>query len=168
MKLLLTVKHWQLFLLLLIYGFWFFESPLFDTVNYLGLILFVLWAFSIGYYSQEQIVRLGLRPMNAPLLICNTIFILFTILTAKFYAVLPGAIDKVMDVTLPVLILLAIVAGLHILLFAAKALAKIEGQREVSIKDYFTNFLLIGVFIWGIWVLQPKINKLIALPHRVD
>jgi hypothetical protein len=168
MKWLLTLKHWQLFLLLLIYGFWFFESPLFDTVNYLALILFVLWAFSISYYSQVQIVRFGLRRMNTPLLICNTVFILFTILTAKFYSVLPIGIYKVIDVTLPVLILVAIVAVFHILLFAAKALAKIECQREVTLNDYFTNFLLIGVFIWGIWVLQPKINKLIALPHRVE
>ncbi|MFL5742155.1 MAG: hypothetical protein ACJ75B_18170 [Flavisolibacter sp.] len=167
MKWLLSLKHWQLFLLFLIYGFWFFESPLLDASYYLGLIFFVLWSFSIGYYGQEQIVQSGLKRMNVPMLVCSTVFILFTIVAAKFYAVLPAGIYNVMDLTLPVLFFIAIAAGVYILFFAAKTLSKIELQREVKFNDYFTNFLLMCVFIWGIWVLQPKANKLIASPGFV-
>jgi len=162
MKSLLTLKHWQFFLLLMIYGFWPFEGSLFNTVKYIGIAVFILWAFAVGYYGQEQIERLGLKRMNVPLLIGDTIFILTTIIAAKFYTDLPPYVDKTMDYTLPVLVFMAVVAGFHVFFFAAKTLAKVEYQREVKFDDYFTNFLLMTIFLWGIWILQPKINKLIA------
>jgi hypothetical protein len=58
-----------------------------------------------------------------------------------------------------------VLAGFQIFFFAAKTLAKVEYQREVTFNDYFPNFLLIAIPVWGIWILQPKINKLIAVPH---
>jgi hypothetical protein len=58
------------------------------------------------------------------------------------------------------MVFVAIAAGMYVLFFAAKTIAKIEYRSEVTFDDCFTNFLLILIFIWGIWILQPKINRL--------
>jgi hypothetical protein len=163
MKLLLTLKHWQLFLLLMFYGFWPFEDLILSNIKYIGIAVFVLWAFAVGYYGQKHIERLGLKRMNVPLLLCNAVFILITIAAVKFYNELPLHLYMAMNYSLPVMVFIAVAAGIHVLFFAAKTITKIEYQRELKFDDYFTNFLLMMIFIWGIWVLQPKINRLFRL-----
>ena len=36
-----------------------------------------------------------------------------------------------------------------------------EKGKDLVIGDYFWDFLLIIYFIIGVWVIQPKLNKLI-------
>jgi hypothetical protein len=163
MKFLITIKHWQLFLLLTIYGFWPFESPIFNTIKYLGIAFFALWAFAIGYYGQRKLELLKLKPNNVKGIICCTILILITLITAKFYDQLPFNIHLFLDQVLPIIIFIAIIAGFYLFFFAAKTLAKIEFQNDVISDDYFTNFFLLAIPIVGIWILQPKVNRLIKL-----
>jgi hypothetical protein len=160
MKLFLTLKHWQLLLLLMVYGFWSFEELILNNIQYIGIAVFVLWAFAIGYYGQKHIETAGLKRMNVLLLTCSTVFILITIVAVKFYTELPQDLYKEMDYSLPLMVFVAIAAGMYVLFFAAKTIAKIEYRSEVTFDDCFTNFLLILIFIWGIWILQPKINRL--------
>jgi len=160
MKFLITIKHWQLFLFLTIYGFWPFESSIFNSIKYLGIALFVLWAFAIGYYGQKELTRLNLKGNNLYGIVSCLIFILLTLITSKFYKEFPLELNKLADHFLPILILIALIAALYIFFFAAKTLAKIEFKDDVVFDDYFSNFLLIGIPIIGIWTLQPKINRL--------
>ena len=48
------------------------------------------------------------------------------------------------------------------IVFSCKTLAMIELKREVNFSDYLVNFILMLFFIIGVWILQPKITKLIA------
>lgn len=44
--------------------------------------------------------------------------------------------------------------------FNAKALKSIELQRPVTFNDYAGEFFLLWFFPIGVWILQPRINKL--------
>ena len=161
MKFLITIKHWQLFLFLTIYGFWPFESSIFNSIKYLGIALFVLWAFAIGYYGQKKLEEINIKRNNVKGILYCTFYILTIILIAKFYNQFPLNIHLLIDKLLPVLIFIAIIAGFYLFFFAAKTLAKIEYQNDVISDDYFSNFILMAFPILGIWILQPKINRLI-------
>ena len=49
---------------------------------------------------------------------------------------------------------------LYCVYYLAKALKAVELQRPVTISDYIVDFLLILFFPIGIWIIQPKINKI--------
>lgn len=44
--------------------------------------------------------------------------------------------------------------------FIAKALKAVELQRPVVLGDYIGEFFLIWFYIVGVWIIQPKVNKL--------
>ncbi len=44
--------------------------------------------------------------------------------------------------------------------FVAKTIKTIELQREVTFNDFVAEFFLIWFHFIGIWILQPKINKM--------
>ena len=46
--------------------------------------------------------------------------------------------------------------------FVAKTIQTAESQRTVSFGDYIGNFFLIWFLPIGVWILQPKINELVA------
>jgi len=48
----------------------------------------------------------------------------------------------------------------YCLYFVAKALKSVELQREVTFNDYAGEFFLFWFSPIGVWVLQPRINKL--------
>lgn len=47
---------------------------------------------------------------------------------------------------------------------SAKNLKKTELQRPVGFSDFITEFLLILFFPIGVWILQPRVNKLFEDP----
>lgn len=49
------------------------------------------------------------------------------------------------------------------LYFAARALKSVELQRSVSFNDFRREFFLLWFFPVGIWLIQPRINRLFAL-----
>ena len=48
------------------------------------------------------------------------------------------------------------------IVFVCKTLAMIGLKREVKFSDYLVNLILMLFLFVGIWILQPKIKKLIA------
>jgi len=166
MRRLLTFKHWHLFLLIFICGAWTSPGPLKEIINSIAVLTFSFWVYTIGVLGQERIAELGLQSMNVRLFKINVI-----IVAAVFMAVLIFFSDfqstsagnfELKDVPL-------IIAGLYLffaipqtIIFVGKTIAKIELRKEVTFGDYFTNLLLIFFFFIGIWILQPKVNALIA------
>ena len=66
--------------------------------------------------------------------------------------------------------LLGVIIPLHLfsmfcifycLYFVAKTFKTVELQREVSFSDFAGEFFLFWFFPIGIWIVQPKINKMI-------
>jgi hypothetical protein len=50
----------------------------------------------------------------------------------------------------------------YVLFFVAKELKAVESRRAVSFSDYAGEFFMLWFFPIGIWLLQPRINKLFA------
>ncbi len=48
------------------------------------------------------------------------------------------------------------------LYFVAKNLAMAEKQEKVAFYDYAGPFFLLWFFFIGVWVIQPRINKMFA------
>jgi hypothetical protein len=70
----------------------------------------------------------------------------------------------------PNLSIFAIIVPLHLfsmycifycLYFVAKSLKAVELQRTVTFDDYAGEFFLIWFFPIGVWILQPRINKIL-------
>ena len=49
----------------------------------------------------------------------------------------------------------------YCLYFVAKTFKTVELQREVSFSDFAGEFFMIWFFLIGIWIVQPKVNKMI-------
>lgn len=69
----------------------------------------------------------------------------------------------------PNLAIFAFIAPLHLFsmfcmfycgYFNAKALKAVETKKPVTFSDYVGEFFLIWFFPIGIWIIQPRINKI--------
>jgi hypothetical protein len=171
MKKLLSFKHWQLFLLIFICGAWTSPSPLKEIINSVAAVTFAFWIYAIGVYGQYRVAELGLKTMNVKLFKTNVIILGILFLIVLIYSATQREVAETNNVTntFEAKDIFNIIAGLYFvfavfqtIIFACKTIAKIELRREVSFGDYFTNLLLMLFFFIGVWILQPKINRLIA------
>jgi glucan phosphoethanolaminetransferase (alkaline phosphatase superfamily) len=74
-------------------------------------------------------------------------------------------------------IIIFVLIGLHLfsmfcafycLYFNAKALKTVESQQLVTFSDFIGEFFVIWFFPIGIWILQPRINKLFDKTITLD
>jgi hypothetical protein len=177
MKKLLSFRHWQLFLLIVIYGAWTSPSPLKEIINSVAVITLALWLYAIGIYGQDRIEELGLQPMNLKLFKVNVIGIAVLCAAALIYSLSQGGVNEAnrviantvgpKDLIFILASLYAVFALFQTIIFASKTIAKLEYRREVTFNDYFNNLLLFCFFFIGVWFLQPKVNRLIAPEEEV-
>ena len=57
--------------------------------------------------------------------------------------------------------LLSMFCMFYILYFAAKTVKTVELQREVKFSEFAGEFFLLWFYPIGVWIVQPKINKMI-------
>jgi len=181
MKKFLTLKHWQLFILLFapVIVIWLVTLLTLFTSDYFGLLLtsfaviglwstgcLFAWFYTLGtnlYKLLPPTARMNLRRYKTLLFIPSAYFVLVMIF---MFALPSSGISSGMTGMLMVLVimplhLLSMVCMMYCLYFNAKALKSVEQQRPVTFSDYAAEFFLIWFFpIIGIWILQPRINKL--------
>lgn len=58
--------------------------------------------------------------------------------------------------------LFAMVCMFYVFYYTAKSLKSVELQRPVKFADYAGEFFMIWIFFIGVWVIQPRINKIFA------
>jgi len=61
---------------------------------------------------------------------------------------------------LPLFQLVALFCVFYIFYFNAKSLKAVELQRPVTFGDYIGEFFLLLFFPIGVWIIQPRINKI--------
>lgn len=59
--------------------------------------------------------------------------------------------------------LFAMFCSLYTIYFTAKTIKTVELQREVKFGEFVGEFFLIWFYFIGVWILQPKINKMVEL-----
>jgi len=207
MKLLLYMKHWQLFLLLFgapiifeiilmttIFPQLFTNSsaqgvaknvmPLFFTCFFITMIIilsiFFTWFWTIGtnlYTKLLPTASISLKRFKAflifPVIYMFAIIGLMAFMASgfNFFAIQgnAGQPDAMQSASIPSIILLIIPLHLfamfcmfYLLYFVAKTLKAVELQRPVEFGDYAGEFFLLWFFFIGVWVLQPRINRIFA------
>ena len=176
MRFLLQLKHWQLFSLTwgvatLITGISFFKDPfIFELFPVMMLVLtvgFFGWIWSIAVELHQQL------PPDVPLnLTYFKTLILIPVLYSIGVIIWAGSIaftgsptlDFTMKLEIGLLLILHLISMVCIVLsirFAAKTLRSVELGRHARFNDYVGEFFLIWFSLVGIWIIQPKLNKLI-------
>ena len=131
--------------------------------NYISEIFLAGWFYAVGfnlYRIRPEGMRLSLRMFAFNL----AYFVLYTALLIALMATM--FVNPVMVLTVRNLLVLlpfhlyAIAAAFHIVSFVAKALVSAETRQPAHFNIAAGTFLLLFFFPFGIWVVQPRIQRL--------
>ena len=186
MQAFLRLKAWQLFLLLfgvpvglqmVVMGALFTRQPEplgiagLVLVTFLGLGLMLAWFYTLGTSLHSRL------PTTAPMSL--TRFRLAVLLPAVYVSLLlafgvlasrggpPDSVPVGLIVLFVALHLLSMACLFYCLYFTAKAFKTVERQAPVPVSEYLGELFLLWFFPIGIWVLQPRINRLFSAPLPV-
>jgi hypothetical protein len=181
MDILLKLKHWQIFLLVVgipiviqfIQTIWIVASgneveagsaPSLGLLIIIPLLIYYLWIQQVGKkFSRSE----GSPPMKTKKFLlsvwvsCFSNFFLFIYFWFYPYNLDRAEGEEVIPITVIALILfIALMTLFHCLSFMAKALVQLEREREITSSEFFSEFVMAVIFPIGIWLLQPRINQL--------
>lgn len=180
MSKLLTLKHWQLFGLLfglpMIFQFVIIISIMINKNSTMMFVVFPLiiilyiglyfgWFYALGtnlYKMLPDKATMNLKIFKIFLFI-PVAYILFlsVFMAAKISIMLNGEQANFASFALIIpLHLFSIFCIFYSIYFIAKALKSVELQREVSFSDYAGDCFLIWFLMIGVWIIQPRINKI--------
>jgi hypothetical protein len=177
MKRFLRLKHWQVFFvswgLLTAFFACLFTQP--DIIVYylpLWILIFLIgttnsfiWVW-VAVAEVIQTIALGMRPKDNLFRICFWIpvtyvsylvgFLLFNLFVHK---------TESFNIELELKLLggfglLSVMCILYGLMFAAKVIKSAELQRNLKFHEYLPEFVLLILAPIGLWVIQPRLNKL--------
>jgi hypothetical protein len=167
MNLFLRAKHWQIFTLI------FGSIILSDLVivfsaffNLLYLATYFGWIYSLAIEMQKMVsatVKMKVIPFKIFFFI-PTIYIVLILVVTEFFSKSFGDpfFGPYGAIVWPVH-LISMFCMLYCFYFVAKTIKTVELQSAVTFGDFFLEFLLVWFFPIGLWILQPRINKLIEL-----
>ena len=197
MKKLLTLKHWQLFILMFVVPMlaqitlmvslfsqlMAQDQPLpaddpaefigfFSNTMYIvfGVMLFLMllhftWQYTLGSSLHKKLpenVKMNLSLFRAFLIIPLVYIVLLCFFMADMFS-------SMLSNEVPNFYWFAFIIPLHLfsmfcmfygIYFNAKSLKAVELQRPITTNDYIAEFFLLWFLPVGIWILQPRINKL--------
>ena len=179
----LKAKHWKLFLIM--YGlpfliqiiafllviatdkafFMFSTFPLLMVFS-TGTLFVWFWAIGVGLYKRlPENSNLNLKRFKIFFFIplVYIFFIVFSLMTVGIFcdSLLPnGMVGIGIGILIP-LHLFSMFCMFYLLYFCSKTIKSIELKREALFGDYIGEFLLLWFFVIGIWIIQPKINKMV-------
>ena len=176
----LTLKHWQLFGILMGLPFIFqvitiysvissndptAMFPFFPIMMIVFTGLFFGWFYALGTNLHKKL------PPTAPMNL--TRFKIFLFIPVVYILLLSvfmiGIFSGFLSVGSPNAAIVALILLSHLfsmfcifycLYFNAKALKTVEWQKPLTFNDFAGAFFLIWFFPIGIWIIQPRINKL--------
>lgn len=180
----LEVKHWKLFLLTCVLPFMMIADSLFfnpksgnnsDPDFIINSMYFLLTIIYMGvYYGWFWSVAIKLQskvPDGVNMKVKKFKILFFSQfisipLSSNFSSVLSindvGAFPVEISINpiIPLLYYFSVFCKFYIWYFLAKTLKTVEQQREVNFLDFVGEFLLIWFYPIGVWIVQPKINKI--------
>jgi hypothetical protein len=176
----LTLKNWQLFGLLvglpMIFPFFaiviyiskpstFILAGMIPVIMLLVMGCFLSWFYALGTNLHKKLpvtAKMSLTRFKIFLFIPIGYILLFcAFMLTMFYNVSNGVSPNPAIFSLIVPFhLFSMFCIFYCLYFNAKALKSVELQRPVSFSDFAGEFFLIWFFPIGVWIIQPRINKL--------
>lgn len=149
-----------------------------DFMNYFPILMilytvvFFCWFWSVVVGLQPKIpqeCKTKLIRFKVFFFIPLIYMILISVLMVNIFSELvnnptspdPTQIGSIVAIIIP-LHLFSIFGIFHTIYFAAKTFKTAELKRKVSFSDFIEEFFLIWFYPIGVWILQPKINKLVS------
>ena len=190
-NLFLKAKHWQIFFLLfgvpLIFQFYIFftmSSGLDDNsnlntenmMNFFGWFPLIMMLFTALIFSWFWSIAIGLKEIFPEGIKMKTtkfkIFFFFPLMYIQYLMTyLAGLFNGLkadgfelgnwFDAIIFPLHLFSIFCIFYIIYYVAKTIKTAELKRSVRFGDFAVEFFLLWFYFIGIWVIQPKVNKLI-------
>ena len=190
-NLFLKAKHWQLFIALLgiplLFQCYMFFTMFADIashnpenaeqiLNTFSLFPLIMIPFTFVFFSWFWSITIGLQKKIPLELRLNTkrfkfffffplVYILFLTLfiSSAFYGLNPEKLQFggwIVAIILP-LHLFSMFCMFYIMYNVAKTIKTAELQRKVSFEDIIGEFFMLWFYIVGIWIIQPRLNKLV-------
>ncbi|TMM59067.1 hypothetical protein FEE95_06430 [Maribacter algarum] len=133
-----------------------------------GLLFGWFWSIAIGLQKKvPQSVRMKVKKFQyfffVPLIYIMLISLLIGFATSGLFidgnasASIGGGISIALVVILHFFSMFCIIYCLY---FVAKTIKTVELQREVNFNDFIGEFFMLWFYPLGIWIIQPKINKI--------
>jgi hypothetical protein len=149
----------------------------FSILMFAFLIVFFGWFWSMGIGLQKKVPQdVSLKTTTfkifffVPLvyLMLISVAMLFSFngimdfenLDSNAFAIDPSVFLRVFAIILPIH-LFSMFCMFYMIYFIARTIKTIELKRKVVFEDYIAEFFLLWFFPIGIWILQPKINKMV-------
>lgn len=152
-------------------------TMIFGYMNFFPIMMLVFLGVLFGWFWSVAIGLQGKIPENVKMKVKKFKILFFIPMVYMLFIILFMGISMNQLLTIEtepngalVGILLAIVLPIHFLsmvcifyclYFVAKTFKTVELQREVSFSDFAGEFFMIWFYPIGIWIMQPKINKMI-------
>lgn len=119
-----------------------------------------IWTVAVGLKDKvPETIKLNVKKFKAFFIIPLAYFILY--LTLFFPAIINFEVDPTLFLFIMPLHFFAMFCILYCLYFSAKSIRTVELQRTVHSGYYIGEFFLIWRFPIGVWIIQPRLNKII-------
>ena len=139
-------------------------------VVFMGALFGWMWSIAVGL---KKMIPPGVD-MKSTLFKITLIYpLVYTFLFSLFIAYIVSGIFHLQHGEEPPPVMFvgfAVIFPLHLfamfcmfynIYFAAKTIKTVELQREVTFSDFVGEFFLIWFHFIGVWILQPRINKMV-------
>ncbi len=173
----LQLKHWQLFLFMVLPAVIPIPSPLRGVVHLVSLTLYFLWIYAIIHEGQPKLKQYQLPLLKEGRVKWHLrvlfVFVLLSILMPESsvkqeLGFLDGLLNGILLVPSLLLFLYIFYAFFYVLISTAVMLARLEYRQDADFADYLTNTLMLMVLFGGIWFVQPRLNREFAEPPIRD
>ena len=184
MRIFLTLKHWQIFIIMvaiplffqvLEIGLFFFASGQVELYYYYQLLMTLFWAPMFAWFYSLGAALHKRLPATVTMNLVRFKLLLFVpciylLLSAVFINSVASFGLSAIQPSVPILItdqllrFVSIACMLYCIYFVAKALKAVEWQKPVVLNDFTGEFFLVWFFPVGIWFIQPRINSLFDNP----
>ena len=134
-----------------------------------GVLFGWLWSIAIGLQSKiPENITMKVRKFKV-LFFIPMVYILFIsiFMSVTFSGIITtdeepstGLIGSLFGLIVP-LHIFSMFCIFYTLYFVAKTIKTVEFQREVGFSDFAGDFFLLWFYFVGIWIIQPKINKMV-------
>lgn len=166
----LSAKHWQVFLIT--YGVQFVAPLLAGSSQSLQpflskielVLVFILiaslfwWLWNVAN-TLQQFIEPSMRVSTQLLKVAFILPIIYLVIATVYFAKIGIMPLNEPGIMIPHVI--SILCFLYVIGFSAKIIKTAEVNQHVSLSDYFGEIFLIFFFPIGIWLLQPRINKIV-------
>lgn len=138
-------------------------------VIYMGVLFGWFWSISIGLQTKiPENIKMKTKKFKIFFFIPLVYIFFISLFIGEVFSGIKlngtepsvGYVIGMIGIILP-LHLLSMFGIFYSIYFVAKTLKTVELQKEVNFGDFASEFFMLWFYFIGIWIIQPKINKIV-------